>query len=245
MSDPISRFFENRAAAIKGMAGDQELKRKSLDWMLHADKYKYTYNYTWLGRPIIKYPNDIVLMQEIIWNVRPDLIIETGIAHGGSIIFSASMMELLGGDGDVLGIDIDIRSHNRKMIEEHPLFKRITMIEGSSIEKKIINQVREKTKGKKKVMVVLDSHHTYEHVFKELELYAPLVSIDSYLILPDTFIEYFPKGYYKDRAWDVGNNPMTALTKFLDKNTNFVIDYNYADKLMITEAFDGYLKRVN
>lgn len=245
MSDPISEFFAERATAIKQMAGDQELKRKSLDWMLHADKYRYTYNYTWLGRPIIKYPNDILLMQEIIWDIKPDLIIETGIAHGGSIIFSASMMELMGGDGEVIGIDIDIRPHNKKEIEEHRMFKRITMIEGSSIDKGTMSQVREKAKEKKKVMIVLDSHHTHEHALKELRLYSPLVSIDSYLILPDTFIEYFPKGYYKDRPWDVGNNPMTALKEFLGKNTNFVIDGTYADKLMITEAFDGYLKRVS
>lgn len=245
MRDPISEFFKERAVAIKQMAGDQELKQKSLDWMLHADKYKYTYNYSWLGRPIIKYPNDILLMQEIIWNEKPDLIIETGIAHGGSIIFSASIMELLGGNGEVLGVDIDIRSHNRKEIEEHPMFKRITMIEGSSIEEEVMSQVRKKAKEKMKVMVVLDSHHTHDHVLKELELYSPLVSIDSYLILPDTFIEYFPKGYYKDRPWDVGNNPMTALREFMSKNTDFIIDGTYANKLMITEAFDGYLKRVN
>ena len=242
--DPIHEFKQERLRAIEKMSHDEELKNKSLDWMLHADKYKYTYNYTWLGRPIIKYPNDIVLMQEIIWDVAPDLIIETGIAHGGSIIFSASMLELIGGHGQVVAVDIDIREHNRKEIEKHPMYKRITMFEGSSISEEIVNKIREIAKTKKRVMVFLDSSHTHKHVLKELEFYAPLVSVGSYIILPDTFIEYFPKGYLSDRPWDVGNNPLTALKEFLSKNYDFIIDTEIEKKLMITEAFNGYLKRV-
>lgn len=242
--DPIEEFKQERRKAIQKMSQDEELKKKSLNWMLHADKYKYTYNYAWLGRPIIKYPNDIVLMQEIIWDIKPDLIIETGIAHGGSIIFSASMLELIGGDGHVVAVDIDIREHNRKEIEKHPMYKRITMLEGSSISEEIVNKIRGISKIKKRVMVFLDSNHTHKHVLKELELYAPLVTVGSYLVLPDTFIEYFPKGYYSNRPWDVGNNPMTALREFLSKNDDFVIDKEKINKLMITEAFDGYLKRI-
>jgi len=242
--DPIEEFKRERLKAVQEMSKDEELKNKSLEWMLHADKYKYTYNYTWLGRPIIKYPNDIVLMQEVIWDVKPDLIIETGIAHGGSIIFSASMLELIGGDGQVVAVDIDIREHNRKEIEKHPMYKRITMFEGSSISEEIVNKVRGISKTKKRVMVFLDSNHTHKHVLKELELYAPLVTVGSYLVLPDTFIEYFPKGYYSNKPWDVGNNPMTALREFLSRNNNFVIDKERANKLMITEAFDGYIKRI-
>lgn len=244
MSDPIKEFEEERAAAIEAMSRDEDLKRKSLDWMLHADKYKYTYNFRWLGRPIIKFPSDIVLMQELIWDVKPDLIIETGIAHGGSIIFSASMLELLGGDGEVLAIDIDIRKHNRTEIEKHPMFKRIRMIEGSSIDPAILEQVRAAAAAKKKVMVFLDSLHTHDHVLRELELYAPLVTVGSYLVLPDTFIEYFPPGYYSNRPWDVGNNPMTALRAWLPAHPEFEIDRSRGEKLMITEAFDGYLRRV-
>ena len=197
-----------------------------------------------LGRPIIKFPNDIVVMQEIIWDVKPDLIIETGIAHGGSIIFSASMLELIGGDGQVVGVDIDIRKYNRREIEKHPMYKRISMLEGDCVSGEIVSNVREIAKNKKKVMVFLDSNHTHKHVLKELELYAPLVTVGSYLVLPDTFIEYFPKGYYSNRPWDVGNNPLTALREFLSKNDNFIIDKEKVDKLMITEAFDGYLKRI-
>lgn len=242
--DPIEEFKQERSKAIEEMSQDEELKTKSLDWMIHADKYKYTYNYTWLGRPIIKYPNDIVVMQEIIWDVKPDLIIETGIAHGGSIIFSASMLELIGGDGQVVGLDIDIRKHNRKEIEEHPMYKRIIMLEGNSVSDEVISKIRKIAKNKKKVMVILDSNHTHKHVLKELELYAPFVTEGSYLILPDTFIEYFPKGYFSDRPWDVGNNPMTAIREFLSKNDNFIIDKEKDKKLLITEGFNGYLKRI-
>ena len=243
--DPINQFKQERVADIAAMGRDEELKKKSLDWMLHADKYKYTYNYSWMGRPIIKYPSDIVATQQIVWDVKPDLIIETGIAHGGSLILSASLLELIGGPGRVLGIDIDIREHNRKEIEAHPMMKRIDMIEGSSVADDVMARVRAAAAKAKCVMVFLDSLHTHDHVLKELELYAPLVSVGSYMVLPDTFIEYFPKGYYAhNRPWDVGNNPMTALRAFLENNKDFEIDRDLCDKLMITEAFDGYLRRV-
>jgi len=239
---PVEQFKQERRLAIEEMARDQELKRKSIDWMLHADKYKYTYNFTWLGRPIIKFPQDIIAMQEVIWSTKPDLIIETGIAHGGSIIFSASMLELIG-KGKVVAVDIDIRKHNRKLIEAHPMFKRITMIEGSSVDPKIFAKVATLAKGKDKVMVILDSLHTHEHVLKELRLYSRLVTPGCHLILPDTFIEYFPKGYFSDRPWDVGNNTRTALKEFLRNNKEFSVDHPTNDKLIITEGIDGYLKR--
>jgi len=243
--DPISEFKNERAAAQKEMLQDAELKQKSLDWMLLADKYKYTYNFTWMGRPIIKYPQDIVIMQELIWDVKPDLIIETGIAHGGSIIFSSSMMELLGNGGKVIAVDIDIRKHNRDEIEKHPMMKNITMLEGSSVDEKIVQQIADYAKNFKKVMVVLDSNHSHEHVYRELELYTPLVSLDSYILLPDTFVEFFPKGYVTNRPWDVGNNPYTAMEAYLKTTDQFVKDESITNKLLITEAFGGgYLKRV-
>ncbi len=243
--NPIDEFFHERREDIEKMSKDEDLKKKSLDWMLASDKYKYSYNYTWMGRPIIKYPNDIVATQEIIWAVKPDLIIETGVAHGGSLVLSASMLELLGGNGRVIGIDIDIRAHNRKAIEAHPMYKRIDLVEGSSVAADIVAQVKKLAEGRRKVMVFLDSLHTHAHVAAELEIYAPMVSVGSYLVLPDTFIEYFPKGYYAgDRPWDVGNNPMTALREFMKNNKNFEIDQELNGKLMITEAFDGYLRRV-
>jgi cephalosporin hydroxylase len=240
--DQIIKFNEERRNAIAEMGKDLDLKRLSLDWMILADKYKYTYNFSWMGRPIIKFPNDIVILQELIWKIKPDYIIETGIAHGGSIIFSASMLELIG-HGEVIAVDIDIREHNKKAIEAHPMMKRITMIEGSSIDPEIVNSIKEKVKGKK-VMVCLDSLHTHDHVLKELQMYWDMVSVGSYIICPDTFIEYFPKGYFKDRPWDVGNNTMTGMKEFLKQNDHFEIDQEINDKLVITEGFDGYLKRI-
>lgn len=243
--NPIEQFKQEREAAMQQMKQDEALRKKSLDWMIHSDQYKYTYNFTWLGRPIIKYPQDIQIMQELIWKVKPDLIIETGIAHGGSIIFSSSMMEMLGNNGKVIAVDIDIRQHNRVEIEKHPMMKNITMLEGSSIDKKIVDQIKEYATGFKNVMVVLDSNHTHDHVLAELECYASLVSVGSYIILPDTFVEFFPKGYVKDRPWDVGNNPYTAMEAFLKTTDSFIKDEAVTDKLLITEALGGgYLKRV-
>lgn len=241
--DPIAEFVAERKADVSAMGADQELRAKSIDWMVHADKYKYTYNFTWMGRPIIKFPSDMVAQQEIVWRTKPDLIIETGIAHGGSIIFSASLLELLG-NGHVVGIDVDIRAHNRKEIEAHPMSKRITMLEGSSTDPKIFAQVAEMAKSAKSVMVILDSNHTHEHVYNELKLYADLVTVGNYVILPDTFIEFFPKGYYaSNRPWDVGNNPWTAMKQFMSERSDFEHDQEPVNKCMITESYDGYLRR--
>jgi cephalosporin hydroxylase len=243
--DSTSEFFVERQQDIEAMSQDSKLKEKSLEWMLHADKYKYTYNFTWMGRPIIKYPADIIVQQELMWALKPDLVIETGIAHGGSIIFTASMMEMMGIDGEVVGIDVDIRSHNRELIEDHPMYKRITMYEGDSVDLEIVNKVKKHVENKKTVMVILDSLHSHEHVYKELKAYAPFVTSGSYCILPDTFIEFFPKGHYShNRPWDVGNNPYTAMKQFLSENPPFEIDKEISDKAMITETIEGYLKRI-
>jgi len=240
----ISKFKKERKENIESMGSDIELRKKSIDWMLSADKYKYTYNFEWMGRPIIKYPNDMVVQQEIMWKLKPDLIIETGIAHGGSIVFTASMMKMMGIEGEVVGIDIDIREHNKKLIQEHPMFDTITMYEGDSTSSDIIEKVKKHTKGKKTVMVILDSMHTEKHVLKELNLYSKFVTLGSYCIVPDTFIEFFPKGYCDARPWDVGDNPYTAMKKFLLTTKDFQIDKTLTSQAMITETIDGYLKKV-
>jgi cephalosporin hydroxylase len=244
--NPVQQFKDERLQSMSEMKNDNQLKEKSLEWMLHADKHKYIYNFNWMGRPIIKFPQDIIALQEVIWEVKPDLIIETGIAHGGSIIFSASMLELLGNDGKVIAVDIDIREHNRIEIEKHPMMKRITMLQGSSVDPAIVKQIADYAKGFKNVLVCLDSNHTHQHVLDELRLYAPLVSLNSYIILPDTLIEFFPKGYYThNRPWDVGDNPYTAMETFLQENDNFVKDESVTDKLLITEAYGGgFLKKI-
>jgi cephalosporin hydroxylase len=210
---------------------------------------RYSYNFSWLGRPIIQYPQDLIAIQEIVWAVQPDLIIETGIAHGGSLIFSAAMLELnsaCGGpaDGQVLGVDIDIRPHNRAAIEAHPMSKRITMIQGSSIAPEVIERVRLAARSKQRVLVMLDSNHTHEHVLAELEAYAPLTSVGSYCIAFDTVVEDMPAEMFPDRPWGPGNNPKTAVWEYLKSHTEFEIDKRVDHKLLISVAPDGYLKRV-
>lgn len=234
----------NESQYIEAMAKDSKLKSLISELLLAMVEYRYTYNFNWLGRPIIQLPQDMVAMQEIIWNVKPDLIIETGIAHGGSLIFNASLLELAGGDGQVLGIDIDIREHNRAEIEKHPMFKRITMIEGSSVDESVAQQVRDFAKGKKRILVSLDSNHTHDHVLKELELYSPLVTKGSYCVVFDTAIEDVPENSFSDRPWGKGNNPKSAVHEFLGKNDRFEIDRELESKLLITVAPDGYLKCV-
>ena len=229
---------------IKNNIHDLKLQQSSKTFMENTIRVKYSYNFSWMGRPIIQYPQDIIAMQEIIWNVKPDLIIETGIAHGGSLIFYASMLELLGGEGTVLGIDIDIREHNRQEIEKHPMFKRITMIEGSSIDKSVIEKVRKCAQGKKRVLVCLDSLHTHDHVLQELEAYTPFVTRGSYCVVFDTIVEDLPDEYSVERPWGKGNNPKTAVWEFLKNNDRFVIDKKIENKLLITVAPDGILKCV-
>ncbi len=240
--DPITEFKSLRKKNLKEMSKDKELKKIAFEFMEKSARYNYSYNFDWLGRPIIQHPEDMVAMQEIIWKVKPDLIIETGIAHGGSLVFSASLLELIGGERQVLGIDIDIREHNRIEIEKHPMYKRITMIQGSSIEDNVIKQVRKVAEGKKRVLVCLDSLHTHDHVLNELELYSPLVTKGSYLVVFDTIVEDMPKGFYSDRPWDKGNNPKTAVWEFLKTNNRFEIDKEIDSKLLITDNPDGYLK---
>jgi cephalosporin hydroxylase len=242
--DPIKQFQDEKEQNINSLGKNKELKQLGIKFLVDTATDKYSYNFTWMGRPIIAFPQDMIAMQEIIWEVKPDLIIETGIAHGGSIIYYASLLELIGGDGLVLGIDIDIRKHNRDLIEAHPMFKRIKLLEGSSIEEETVSQVREIAKGKQRVLVCLDSNHTHDHVFQELKLYAPLTTIGSYCVVFDTVVEDMPASMEWNRPWGVGNNPKTAVFEYLKENDNFSIDKSIDHKLLISVAPDGYLKRV-
>jgi cephalosporin hydroxylase len=242
--DKIEEFRRECINRVKSYGSDKALKVASKVFIDESTRTKYSYNFSWMGRPIIQYPQDILAMQEIIWNIKPDLIIETGIAHGGSLIFYASMLELIGGNGKVLGIDIDIREHNRREIEKHPMFKRITMIEGSSIDNEVVEKVRKFATGKKRILVCLDSLHTHDHVLRELEAYSSLVSLGSYCVVFDTIIEDIFPEYSVDRPWGKGNNPKTAVWEFLKKNHSFTIDKEIENKLLITMCPDGYLKCV-
>lgn len=241
------QFKRECAEEVAIQGADPALGRASSAWMNLANSQKYSYHFEWLGRPIIQYPQDLIAMQEIIWSVQPDLIIEAGIAHGGSLIFSASMLELNAGcggpqDAEVLGVDIDIRPHNREAIEKHPMSKRITMIEGSSIDDAVSAKVHDFARDKKRVLVILDSNHTHAHVRRELDLYSSLVKAGSYLIVFDTVIEDMPEDAFPDRPWGKGDNPKTAVWEFLESNDRFEVNREIQDKLLLTVAPDGYLK---
>jgi len=228
---------------------NKSLERAAAAFMKESIEPKYSYNFSWLGRPIIQYPQYIVAMQELIWLVKPDLIIETGIAHGGSVIFHASMLELnatCGGpdDAQVLAIDIDIRDANRRAIEAHPMFRRVSMIEGSSVDPNVTTKVTNAAKSKERVLVVLDSNHTHEHVLAELTAYAPLTSVGSYCVVFDTIIDELAADAFPDRPWGPGNNPRTAVNEYLASHPEFEIDKGIDDRLLISVAPGGYLKRI-
>lgn len=238
----MSEFEQRNQAMIRGMAADAGLQAKARALFTAANQHEYSYHFRWLGRPIIQYPQDIVAMQELIWEVKPELIIETGIAHGGSLIFSASMLQLIGGDGLVVGVDIEIRPPNRQAVEAHPMAKRIKMIEASSIHEDTAAQIRALAAGRKPVMVFLDSNHTHEHVLRELELYAPLVTKGSYLVVLDTVIEDLPEDAFPNRPWTKERNPKTAVREFLKRDSRFVVETEVENKLLLTVAPEGFLK---
>ena len=245
----MSDFQKEVKDRIASYERDEPLKSDAAAFMRSSITSRYSYNFSWLGRPIIQYPQDMVAMQELIWSIQPELIIETGIAHGGSLIFSAAMLELnaaCGGpqEARVLGLDIDIRPHNRQAIEAHPLARRIEMIQGSSISDEVVGQVRARAAGKRRILVCLDSNHTHDHVLAELQAYAPLVSVGSYCVVFDTIVEDLPAALSPDRPWGPGNNPRTAVWEYLKSHPEFEIDKSIQHKLLITVAPDGYLKRV-
>ena len=244
MENATLHFEKEREQRIAEYEKNENLLKAAENFNTESNKSQYSYNFSWMGRPIIQYPQDMIAMQEIIWNLKPDLIIETGIAHGGSLIYYASILELIG-KGEILGIDIDIREHNKIEIEKHPMAKRITMIQGSAIDPLIVEKIKTFAEGKKTVLVCLDSNHTHEHVLTELEMYSPFVTENSYIIVFDTIVENLPEGYFsQQRPWGIGNNPKTAVTSFLQKNENFVIDTSIDNKLLISVAPQGYLKRI-
>ena len=247
--DENDRFRQQVRANIEGIGQDRSIQASSRDWLRDVTPHRYSYNFTWLGRPIIQVPQDIVALQELIWSVQPDLIIETGIAHGGSLVFSASMLELnaaCGGpaDAEVLAVDIDIRAHNRVAIEAHPMSRRISMIQGSSIAPEIIELVKARAAVKRRTLVFLDSNHTHDHVLAELAAYAPLTSVGSYCVVFDTIVEDMPAEMFPDRPWGPGNSPKTAVWAYLKTHPEFEIDRQMDHKLLISVAPDGYLRRV-
>ena len=242
-NNPVQEFIDERHHRITSNNSNSRLRQAADAFNVESNKAQYSYNFSWMGRPIIQYPQDMIAMQEIIWNVQPDLIIETGIAHGGSLIYYASLLELIG-KGEVLGIDIDIREHNRKEIESHPMIKRIKMLQGSSVDGALVREVEKYAVGKKSVMVCLDSNHTHRHVLDELKFYSSFVTTGSYLVVFDTIVEDLPENYLPGRAWTRGDNPKTAVHEFLKTHPEFIIDTNIDNKLLVSVAPQGYLKRI-
>jgi cephalosporin hydroxylase len=255
----INKFKDEVMDRIKANSINQSVKAAAVAFMQASTEPKYSYNFEWLGRPIIQYPQDMAAMQELIWEIKPDLIIETGIAHGGSLVFSAAMLAMLDmceaieekksinpsqSKRKVLGLDIDIRSHNREAIEAHPMASRIQMIQGSSISQEIIDQVHSVAAQYSKILVCLDSNHTHEHVLEELKAYAPLVSQGSYCVVFDTIVEDLPKEMFPERPWGPGNNPKTAVWEYLRTHPEYKIDKSIDHKLLISVAPDGFLKRL-
>ena len=241
------KFEKRNKRFVDSMSKDPIIKKLSDKWLIACHKYEYSYHFTWLGLPIIQYPQDIIAIQEIIWKVKPDLIIETGIARGGSLLLSASILELIG-HGTVLGIDIDIRELNKNNIKKSHLIKRISMIQGSSTDKKVVNQVKKFAKGKKRILIFLDSAHNFKHVLEELKSYSSLVKRGSYIVVFDTVAENFPTNWFKkngtDNSLNKTNNPKTSVHEFLKLNNRFKIDKEFQRKLLITSAPDGFLKCV-
>ncbi|WP_304298704.1 cephalosporin hydroxylase family protein [Chromatium okenii] len=243
--DAEAGYLVEKKTRIAAFAQDEAFRALSNAWRIEALKKKYMNNYSWLGRPIIQLPTDMVAIQEIIWAVKPDLVIETGIAHGGSLILSASILELLG-HGKVIGVDIDIRSHNRHAIENHHLAHRIQIIEGSSVDPDIVAKIHSEAKDVAKIVVLLDSNHTHEHVFAELNAYANLVSVNSYCVVFDTFIEDMPDDYiWNERPWGKGNNPKTAVWEWIKHHPEFAVDHSIEDRLLVTSAPNGFLQRIS
>ena len=245
MKDDHAQFLAWRSEQTQLKARDEKLKSDLNAIQVRLDGYKYSYQFSWLGIPVIRFPDDLLVFQELVWTLKPKTIIEVGVARGGSVIFSSSLLHLVGENGRVLGIDIDIRDHNRERIESHQTSGNVTLVEGDSTSAATVAEVQQWL-GQDQVadIIVLDSNHTHQHVLRELQVFAPLLRSGGYFVLPDTVIEFFPEGYYADRPWDRGNNPLTALWEFLDGNPDFEVDHLMSSKAAISESPFGYIRKM-
>jgi cephalosporin hydroxylase len=254
MSDDSKQFAVECSNEVSDQGQNTKLRELSNQWINEAAKHNYSYHFEWLGRPIIQHPQDMIAVQQILWEIQPDVVIETGIARGGSLIYSASILELItqcGGPqaAKVVGIDIDIREHNRTAVEAHPMFKRIEMIQGSSVDDHVVAEVKTHVKPGDKVVVFLDSNHSHQHVMDELAAYSPLVTENSYCVVFDTIVEDMPDFDLSHRPWGVGDNPKTAVFEFIKSQTKtcvpaFEIDEEIENKILISVAPSGFLKRI-
>jgi cephalosporin hydroxylase len=251
----IDAFQRECEANIEALGRDEELHGISREWIAHSARHKYVYNWRWCGLPIIQLPPDVLETQEIVWRVRPDVIIETGVARGGSLTFNASLLALLDAaeatgrtpatsPRRVIGIDIEIRPHNRQAIEAHPFAPMIELVEGSSVAPEIVADVRGRVRTGERVLVMLDSNHTHDHVLAELDAYAGLVTPGSYCIVQDTGIETAGADAFPDRPWGPGNSPASAVAAWLPRHPEFAIDARIDHKLLLSSSPGGYLRRL-
>ncbi len=238
-----NQFNEEKKENIKKAYDNPELHKSALDFITKSDQHNYAYNWTWLDMPIIQMPEDIMLVQEIIWETKPDIIIETGIAWGGSVVLYASILELIG-KGQVLAIDKVLPQHNIDAIMKYNFSSRIKLFEGSSIDESIVNAIRDIIKPTDKVMVLLDSNHTHAHVYEELKIWESFVTSGQYLVISDTIVEEIPEQTHRSRSWGHGDNPMTALNQFLSENNKFTRENDYNHKAICSFTRNGYLKRI-
>lgn len=251
-SSDAAEFAAAVHAGIAAQGSDRVFRDLSHEWMVASARHRYSYNFSWLGLPIIQYPQDIVAVQELVWRVQPTLIVETGVARGGSMLLLASLLAILDaceeGAGSierrVVGIDIDVRPWNRDAVESHPLARYVRLIEGSSTAPEVVETVAGLADGHERVLVLLDSDHSHAHVLEELRLYAPLVSVGSYCVVFDTVVEDLPEDALFGRPWSPGNSPRTAVRAFLEEDDRFVVDDAMDAKLMLSVAPGGFLHRV-
>ena len=234
-------FEEEKSTEIKNAKADPELLKKARDFLVQSDKHKYGYYWTWLGLPIIQMPEDIVLTQEILWETKPDFVIEAGVAWGGSLAMYAAFQEIQG-YGHVFGIDVTIPQHNREAIMSTPVSNRITLIEASSSDPATFEAVSAQIPKGSNILLVLDSNHTHEHVLAELKLWSPLLQNGNYIIVSDTVVEVIPEQTHRPRPWGPGNNPMTGMQEFMNENDRFTSENSYSDRAFASFNPSGYLK---
>lgn len=228
--------------SAKEMAADSKLTEDSRDLLFRADQHRWIHQGTWLGEPVLNLPQDMFALQEIIFKTRPEYIIEIGVAWGGSLLFYSTLLEVLGG-GEIIGVDIFIPDDLKQRLNSHgKLSERIHLINGSSVEQDTVDKVKAITGDSRKTMILLDSNHTHEHVYKELQLYAPLVEKGYYLICGDTIVEDIPEQNYRDRPWGPGDNPKTALNAFMKETNRFEVDSELENKLLFSCNPGGYLR---
>jgi cephalosporin hydroxylase len=235
-------FLELNDISAQKMFADKTLQKQALDILVKADEHRWIHQNSWFGEPLLNLPQDMFAIQDIVWRTRPEFIVEVGVAWGGSLLFEASLLEILGGK-KVIGIDIFIPNDLKQRLNSHgKVSEKLLLIEGSSTSSETLDKLKEVLAGSRKVLVILDSYHTHDHVLKELQLYSSFVGKDHYIICGDTIVEYIPSQLHRPRPWGPGNNPATAVKKFLSETNRFEVDLKIDQRLLFSCHPGGYLR---